>query len=319
MTLDAPREMIVGEECWARKGDVSLYLWRKRIRNAAAGSERPPVILVHGSSLSALPSYDLTVPGRSDYSFMDWLARRGYDVWTLDHEGYGRSTITEGNADVACGVEDLKAATAEISARTGATSFYVYGMSSGALRAGAFAQAMPDRVRRLVLDAFVWTGEGSPTLTKRREGLASFKANNRRPIDRAFITSIFTRDAPGTSEAAVIDACADAQLAYADSVPTGTYLDMTSKLPLVDPEKITVPTMIVRGEHDGIATMEDLLEFFRRLPGGDKRFAVLPGLAHCTSLGLQRHLLWTTVAEFLQDGTSALKPTTLVGLESSPS
>jgi pimeloyl-ACP methyl ester carboxylesterase len=232
---------------------------------------------------------------------MEWLARRGYDVWTLDHEGYGRSTITDGNADVACGVEDLKAATAEIRARTGATSFYVYGMSSGALRAGAFAQVMPDRVRRLVLDAFVWTGAGSPTLTKRREGLASFKANNRRPIDRAFIASIFTRDLPGTSDPAVIEACADAQLAYADSVPTGTYLDMTSKLPLVDPEKVTAPTMIVRGEHDGIATMEDLLEFFRRLPGGDKRFAVLPGLAHCTSLGLKRHLLWTAVAEFLRE------------------
>src|SRR6185312_8857430 len=146
---------------WARKGEVSLFLWRKRQRDTAAGANRPPVILVHGSSLSALPSYDLVVPGRSDYSFMGWLARRGYDVWTLDHEGYGRSTITDSNADVACGVEDLKAATAEIAARTGAASFYIYGMSSGALRAGAFAQTMPDRVKRLVLDAFVWTGAGS--------------------------------------------------------------------------------------------------------------------------------------------------------------
>ena len=40
-------------------------------------------------------------------------------------------------------------------------------------------------------------------------------------------------------------------------MPIGIYLDMTSKLPLVDPVKIAVPTMIVRGEHDGIATMED--------------------------------------------------------------
>jgi hypothetical protein len=44
-----------------------------------------------------------------------------------------------------------------------------------------------------------------------------------------------------------------------------------------------------------------LPEFFRRLPTGDKRFAVLPGLAHGTSLGLRRHLLWMTVADFLRD------------------
>jgi hypothetical protein len=62
---------VVGEEHWARKGPVSLFLWRKRI------ADYPPVILVHGSSLSALPTFDLTVPGQRDYSFMDWLSRRG--------------------------------------------------------------------------------------------------------------------------------------------------------------------------------------------------------------------------------------------------
>ena len=36
--------------------------------------------------MSALPTFDLQVPGRPDQSFMDWLARRGFDVWTLDHE-----------------------------------------------------------------------------------------------------------------------------------------------------------------------------------------------------------------------------------------
>ncbi len=290
---------VSGTEFWARKGDVRLFLWRKKGRSPEA-VERPPVILVHGSSLSSLPTFDLDVPGHPDYSFMDWLARRGHDVWTLDHEGYGRSTVTDGNADIACGVEDLKAATAEIAQIVGARSFHVYGMSSGALRAAAFAQAHPGSVARLALDAFVWTGEGSPTLIKRREGLKQFQANNRRPIDRAFITSIFTRDLPGTTEPAVIEACADAQLAYADSVPTGTYLDMTSKLPLVDPEEIQAPTLIVRGEHDGIATIEDLLEFFRRLPTGDKRLAVLPGLAHCTTLGLKRHLVWGAVAQFFE-------------------
>ena len=44
----------------------------------------------------------------------------------------------------------------------------MYGISSGALKAAVFAQRQPERVARLALDAFVWTGEGSPTLAERR-------------------------------------------------------------------------------------------------------------------------------------------------------
>jgi hypothetical protein len=71
------------------------------------------------------------------------------------------------------------------------------------------------------------------------------------------IRSIFTRDKPGTSDPAVGEALADVELAFGDSVPTGTYLDMTANLPVVDPQKVHAPVMIVRGEFDGIATEED--------------------------------------------------------------
>jgi pimeloyl-ACP methyl ester carboxylesterase len=57
---------------------------------------------------------------------------------------------------------------------------------------------------------------------------------------------------------------------------------MCSKLPLVDPEKITVPTIIMRGEFDGIAGFDDLMEFFKRLPNPDKQFAVMAGISHAS-------------------------------------
>jgi pimeloyl-ACP methyl ester carboxylesterase len=158
----------------------------------------------------------------------------------------------------------------------------VYGISSGALKAAFFAQRHPERVARLALDAFVWTGEGSPTLAERKKRLPEFAAKNRRPIDRAFVRSIFTRDHPGTADDATIEAFADAILALDDSVPTGTYVDMCSKLPVCDPEKIPVPTIIMRGEYDGIAGFGDLLEFFRRLPHPDKQFTVMAGISHAS-------------------------------------
>ena len=52
----------------------------------------------------------------------------------------------------------------------------------------------------------------------------------------------------------VVDAFADAILALDSSMPNGTYIDMCSKLPLVDPRQITVPTIVMRGEFDGIAS-----------------------------------------------------------------
>src|SRR3981189_985975 len=104
----------------------------------------------------------------------------------------------------------------------------------------------------------------------------------RRPIDRAFVRSIFQRDHPGTADEATIEAFATAILALDDSVPTGTYVDMCSKLPLVDPAKITIPALVMRGEYDGIAGFDDLIEFYKRLPNSDKQFALMAGISHAS-------------------------------------
>jgi pimeloyl-ACP methyl ester carboxylesterase len=270
-----------GREHWTHKGPVRLFLWEK-----AAGASPGPlgtILFVHGSSMGSQPTFDLQVPGRADSSAMDRFARLGYDTWCVDMEGYGRSDKHRDiNADIATGADDLEAATDYIGTTRGVESFLMYGVSSGALRAALFAQRRPERVRRLALDAFVWTGKGSPTLAERRKRLPEFRSRNRRPIDRAFVRSIFTRDHPGTADDEVIEAFADAILALDDSVPTGTYVDMCANLPVVDPARITAPTLIMRGQYDGIAGFDDLIEFFTRLPNPDKQFAVMPGIAHAS-------------------------------------
>jgi alpha-beta hydrolase superfamily lysophospholipase len=296
---DRPRaDQLWSAEYVARKGDVSLALYRKRIGPPQAG-ERRVLFLVHGSSVSAKPSFDLTVPGRGEYSLMNVFAGYGFDVWTMDHEGYGKSARTAGNSDVASGVEDLKAASEVVVRETGQPRAHFYGGSSGALRAAGFAMARPERVDRLILEAFTWTGKGSPTLGKRAEQVDYYRTHNRRPRGRDMIRSIFTRDKPGTSDPAVAEALADAELPFGDTIPTGTYLDMTANLPVVDPRRVKAPVLMVRGEHDGIATEDDLLEFFRRLPNPDRQFIVLAGASHAVALGLSRGQLWHVVRAFL--------------------
>jgi pimeloyl-ACP methyl ester carboxylesterase len=285
---------------WAKKGDVSLYLYRKRL-NAPKPSEKPlPVLfLVHGSSISGRPTFDLTVPGAGEYSMMNVFARAGFDVWTMDHEGYGRSSYTSGNSDIKSGVADLVAGTALVAHETGQAKCHFLGESSGALRAGAFAMAHPERVDRLVLEAFTWTGKDSPTLSKRAAQVEFYRTHNRRPRDRDMIRSIFTRDKPGTSDPRVAEALADAELPFGDSIPTGTYLDMTANLPVVDPTKVAAPVLILRGEFDGIATLDDVLGFFARLRNADRQFVLLAGAAHSVNLGINHQQTWHVVQSFL--------------------
>ncbi len=273
-------EAVTGVEHWTTKGSVKLFLWEKFV---GSRDNKPAVLFVHGSSMASQPTFDLTVPGRPDSSVMDWFAKRGFVCWCVDMEGYGRSDKTRDIfCDISNGADDLKAATDYILKTSGIKSFVTYGISSGALRAALFAERNPERVSRLALDAYVWTGEGAPTLAQRRKKLPEFMAKKRRPIDRAFVYSIFERDHPDCAEKSVVDSFADAILALDDSMPNGTYIDMCSKLPVNDPTNITCPTILMRGEFDGIAATDDLIEFFKRLPSPDKQFTVMEGISHAS-------------------------------------
>ena len=292
-----PTKTILQHEHWVQKGDVRLYVFRKHAEDMAEGA--PVLFLVHGSSLCARTGFDLEVPGKPGFSMMDWFADHGFDVWTMDHENYGRSDRTESNSDIASGAADLAAAMPLVVAETGQSAFHFFGSSSGALRAGLFATLHPGHVRSLTLDAFVWTGEGSPTLEKRRENLDHFRTHPTRDVDRAFFHSIFNRDRVGLVEDGVADAFADAELQYGTTMPTGTYLDMCANLPVVDPEQIECPVLILRGEHDGIATEEDLVAFFGKLKSDDKQMVVLPDQAHVGTLGINRHRFFHVLQGFL--------------------
>jgi pimeloyl-ACP methyl ester carboxylesterase len=120
-----------------------------------------------------------------------------------------------------------------------------------------------------------------------------------RKRDRDMIRSIATRDKPGTSDVAAVEALADVEMQFGDQVPTGTYLDMTANLPVVLPEKVLAPVLLVRGEYDGIATVADLEEFYNKLPNGDRQFAILPGTAHSVVLAINRQLFWHVTRAFL--------------------
>jgi alpha-beta hydrolase superfamily lysophospholipase len=294
----AAQQTIEAQEHWVMKGPVKLYVYRKRLVSDS-NTPRPVLFLVHGSTFSSRGTYDLIVPGRGGYSAMDHFAGLGYDVWTMDHEGYGFSDRTSSNSGIQSGVEDLKAALPLIEEKTGRKSVLMFGESSGAIRAGAFAAQVPGRVERIILHAFTYTGENAPEIDRRRKQIDVYKANPRRPFGMQQVQRIFDRDVAGKTDPEVVKALADYELKFGDSVPSGTYLDMATKLPLVDPKKLTCAVCLTRAEHDGNASEAELLRFFDELATKDKQFTMLAGMTHAGGMvGSQRRRLWHVMHNF---------------------
>ncbi len=279
MKIDHAENLQGSEHQTTVDGD-RLFMWEK---SAPGGARNGTILFVHGSSMSSPPTFDLQVDGMPQASAMNWFASRGFDTWTFDCRGYGQSYKQGGfKATISDGADDIAAAADYVREQSGASELLVYGISSGALRAALYAERHPQRVSRLALDAMVWTGQGSPTLIERAKKIDQWRSAPRRPLNREFLMSIFTRDHAGTADERIIGPFIDQVLEHDDSIPNGTYIDMCTNLPVCDPEKIKAATIIMRGEFDGIATLDDLLAFFARLPNTDKEFAVMPRVAHAS-------------------------------------
>ena len=80
---------------------------------------------------------------------------------------------------------------------------------------------------------------------------------------------------------------------------TGTYLDMTANMPIVHPEKVLAPVLLVSGQYDGNATVADLEDFFNRLPNGDRQLVTIAGAAHSLTLATNHQLFWHVTRSFL--------------------
>ncbi len=169
-----PAGKIWSNEYWAKKAapgrrlalHVSQARRRAESRASAAAGSVPGARLV---DLRRAPASISPSPGHGEYSVMNMFAHYGFDVWTMDHENYGRSSRTDSNSDIASGVEDLKAGDRLVVARNRPQEDSHLRRILGRLRAGAYAMAQPERVDRLVLAAFTYKGEGSPTLDRTRQ------------------------------------------------------------------------------------------------------------------------------------------------------
>src|SRR6266446_4050582 len=82
---------IIMEEMMVPASDPGIEIYVRNKRPADMNSFRPErtVLYVHGATYPASTSFDLPLDG---FSWMDYIAARGYDVYLLDIRGYGKSS-----------------------------------------------------------------------------------------------------------------------------------------------------------------------------------------------------------------------------------
>jgi pimeloyl-ACP methyl ester carboxylesterase len=277
---------IASQEHHAVRDGLRIYLWEKYRTGSedSFGKSGKVALLVHGGTWSGRPDFDLQI---RDYSLMDALATDGYDVWAIDIHGYGHSDKTDKDwSGFQSAAEDIDAAVEYITKLRGVSKIDLLGWSAGTQRAGLYVMQHPQRVARLILYAPVWkaTPEYREQVRKRIENggkpLGQYRINTEAAARSDFVEGELARDPQFEED--VVALYAKEALQTDPQSPNG-FVDY-AKFPILDPHRITVPTMIIFGEYDYFAKEEDLLPFFSQLGTRDKQFVVLPHGGHALLL-----------------------------------
>ncbi|HMK47749.1 MAG TPA: alpha/beta hydrolase [Methanocella sp.] len=292
---------ITSSEHWV--GDkIRLYMWEKYWEKP---SGKPVVVLAHGSSTAGRESFDLCIPEKPSYSLMGFLAMEGFDVFAPDIRGFGRSTRPEGYMTTADASEDLNAAVDYVLNLRDVQRVNLLGWSWGTQYAGMFVATYPEKV-----DKYISYGQmcaDSPGIASRRLRIGEFRESPYERVSEAGWRSRFYLMTPAeASDPEVVDRYVRAAVLAGAAVPTGPQVDLATRLPMVSPSSLTVPTMIIHGEFDDVADAIGLSSFYQEIPGRYKRYVIIPGAGHMMHLQRNHQLFQREVALFFKTEQSAL-------------
>lgn len=245
-----------------------LALWAREV-----AQPRGVILLIHGRTWSALPDFDLQVPGEQR-SVMQALNDRRYSAFALDLRGYGKSprdetgwlTPDRASRDVVAALEWL-ASEKKISRPT------LVGWSQGSLISQLTAQRQPQLISNLVLYGYP-RNPASPAPVAPVPDAPAREANTSKNAASDFIT-------PQSITQKAIDAYVAAALA-AD--PIRVDWREQEKWSELDPGRVTTPTLVIHGEHDPYAPMAAQAALFTQIGTADKRWVVLARADHAALL-----------------------------------
>ncbi len=321
-TADAGAPTLVTEEFLVPAVDpgIQLYVRNKHPAGMKTVAGERVLLFVHGSSYPAETTFDLPLNG---LSWMEYIARHGYDVYLVDVRGYGRSTRppemdqpADANAPVArtaAAVKDVGAVVEFIRKRRGVERIDLMGWSWGTSTMGWYTSQNNAKVNKLVLYAPMWL-RTTPSLTDSGGKLGAYRTLSRDRTKARWLTGVPEDRKADLIPAGWYEAWADATFA-SDPVgarqtppvlraPNGTLQDTRefwgAGKPLYDPGLIRVPTFLAHAEWDADLPSYMLHAYFARLTGAPYRSYVEIGEGtHTVMMEKNRMLLFQAVQAFL--------------------
>ena len=317
---------------------AQLYLRERVVAGGALRGAISPervVLFVHGAGTPAEVAFDLPY---QDYSWMAYLARAGFDVFSVDMTGYGRSTrpapmndpcnlAKDRQADwipvllkapcapsygqalttIASDWDDVGAAVDYIRALRRVDRVSIVAWSLGGPRSGGYAARFPDKVKRLVLlaPAYARNSSGTPPAKVPADG-AAFNTQSRVDLDALWArqTACATQVDPAVPDVVW------SELLMSDPVGA-TWGPGVRRAPQTTTwgwnqavvSKMQTPTLMVAGIHDGQVAPARVSELHADL-GSPQKVMVDLGCASHNAMWERNHtLLFRASREWLDKGT----------------
>ena len=305
----------------AKDAGIELYVRNKRPADMKTFTPERTLLYVHGATYPSETAFDLELDG---FSWMDYIARQGYDVYLLDLRGYGRSTrpaemnqAAKDNAPIVkteTAVRDIEAVVDHILQRRGIDKLNLLGWSWGTTTMGSYAAQNPRRVNKLVLYAPVWLRKEPLKLPP--GPLPAYRSVTREAAKQRWLNGVAAEKQKGLIPDGWFEAWADATFAT-DAwgaqqtppvlrAPNGVIDDIqnfwAAGKPKYDPAKITAPTLIIHAEwdQDTPAYMSQTL-FPLLTNAASKRYIVIGEGTHSIIMEKNRMQLFKEIQLFLDE------------------
>src|SRR5499427_652616 len=166
----------------ARDPGIKLFLREKRAEGEPRATDDNVILFLHGATAPSTCDFDL---GYQDYSWADWMVKRGYIVFMGDYRNYGGSTREAAMDEPAAknqpvtrsylALRDIEAMVNHIKRTRNVQKVTLIGWSWGAMMGGYYASLHSENVQKLVMYAPLYNfndhtnlGPGSALQNKRR-------------------------------------------------------------------------------------------------------------------------------------------------------
>ena len=258
---------LITEEFTIASDTPGIQLYVRNKHSPQSGPKTPVLLYVHGATYPASTAFDLALDG---FSWMDYIAAHGWDVYLVDLRGYGRSTRpsemeqpAEANSPIVTtdvAIRDVATTVDAIMKRRNVAKISLLGWSWGTSIMATYTATHNEFVNKLVLYAPLWL-RTTPGVIGGDGPLGAYRTVTRDSARKRWLNGV-----PENKQADLIphgwfEAWATATWETDPKAgngglraPNGVIQDVrnywASGKPYYDPAAIRVPVMLIKAEWD---------------------------------------------------------------------